>query len=292
MKKIEQLGKNKLELITNIYIFLMILVFPLIVDKTGFFRILECKWKSFIIITSIYIIGIIIVNLYYLLFHKIKLYNKRLSIIEWSAILFLIINVLSYLFSPYRGTHNLLLGTGRGEGLIVSSLYILSFLFVAHFGKFDKRHILYFSVSSVLVSFIVILQFIGFNPFNMYQDGIGTHNVSFMATIGNIDFISAYYTITLTISCMALLFLNNNKNEIIIHFISILFGSFIFNIIEVDSGKVAFLAVFLLIVPFVFKNNKNLSTGLKIVATVLLAIAINMFINVEYHYDLGKLGFY
>ena len=126
----------------------------------------------------------------------------------------------------------------------------------------------------------------------MYQDGIGTHNVSFMATIGNIDFISAYYTITSTISCMALLFLDNNKYEKIIHYISILFGSFIFNIIEVDSGKVAFLVVLLLVLPFVFKNNKNLSTGLKIVATVLLAIAINMFINVEYHYDLGKLGFY
>ena len=57
------------------------------------------------------------------------------------------------------------------------------------FGKFKKRYILYFSVSSILINTIAILQYIGFNPFNMYQNGIGTHNVSFMATIGNISFI-------------------------------------------------------------------------------------------------------
>ena len=126
----------------------------------------------------------------------------------------------------------------------------------------------------------------------MYQDGIGTHNVSFMTTIGNIDFISAYYTITLTISASALLFKENTKYEKIIHYISILFGSFIFGIIEVSSGKVAFLGITLLMLPFIFKNNNRLSTFIKIVAIILLGIAINMFINVEYHYDLAKLGFY
>ena len=292
MKKIERSNNRLLETITDIYIFLIIIIFPLIVDKTGFFNILECKWRSYVAISGLYILAVILINVYYLIRYKIKLYKKKLTMIEWSAIIFLGINILSFLFSPYLKDYNLLLGTGRGEGLIVSGLYILSFLFVTHFGKFKTRHINYFSISAILVSFIAILQFIGFNPFNMYQDGIGTHNVSFMATIGNIDFISAYYVITLTISAMALLFLDNNRYEKIMHYVALLFGSFIFNIIEVTSGKVAFLFVALIILPFAFKDNKKLSTSLKIVATILLSIAINMFINVEYHYDLGRLGFY
>ena len=292
MKKEKKQSPKILETLTNIYIFLIVIIFPLIVDKTGFFKILECKWKSYVSISCIYIISIIIINIYYLFRYKIKLYKKKLTPIEWSAIIFLIINILLFIFSPYLGKENLLLGPGRGEGLIVSVLYILSFLFVAHFGKFNKKHIIYFSISSILVSTIAILRFVGFNPFNMYQDGIGTHNVSFMTTIGNVDFISAFYVITLTISATALLFLENNKYEKLIHYISILFGSFIFNIIEVDSGKVAFLFVILIILPYAFKDNIKLSTTLKIVSLFLLSIAINMFINIEYHYDLAKLGFY
>ena len=88
------------------------------------------------------------------------------------------------------------------------------------------------------------------------------------------------------------MFLNNDKYEKIIHYTSILFGSFIFNIIEVNSGKVAFLAIVLVLLPFAFKDNNKLSTTLKIIALILLSIAINMFINIEYHYDLGRLGFY
>ena len=285
-------GKHLIESITNVYIFLMIIIFPLIVDKTGFFKILECKWYSYVAITTIYILFIIIINIFYLITKKIKLYKKRITIIEWSAIIFLILNILSFVFSPYLKKYNLLLGVGRGEGMIVSALYILSFLFISHFGKFNKKHIIYFSISSIIVSGIGVLQFVGFNPFNMYQDGIGTHNVSFMTTIGNVDFISAYYTIMLTISVSALLFIDNTKYERIIHYISILFGSFIFQIIEVNSGKVAFLGIAIILLPFILKNNKNMAIFLKIISLILLSIAINMFINVEYHYDIGKLGFY
>ena len=128
MKKKNE-AQNNLELITNIYIFLIVIVFPLIVDKTGFFKILECKWKSYVVISSVYIFSIIIINLYYLIYHKIKLYQKKITITSKLAIIFLIINILSFIFSPYLKTHNLWLGTGRGEGLIASSLYIISFIF-------------------------------------------------------------------------------------------------------------------------------------------------------------------
>ena len=116
------------------------------------------------------------------------------------ALMFLLLNIISYFMSPYLKVHDLFIGVGRKEGLLTSSLYILSFLYVSYFGEFKKKYILYFSISSILINVVAILQFVGFNPFNMYQNGIGTHNVSFMATIGNIDFISAIYTILLTVS--------------------------------------------------------------------------------------------
>ncbi len=284
---------NIFEKITDIYIFIIIILFPLMVDKTGFFKILECKYICFVSISTIYIIITTIIYLYY----KIKKNNlikfKKLSAIQYLAIIFLIVNIGSCFLSPFFKDYNLFIGVGRGEGLITSVLYILTFLYVSYFGKFKKKYILYFSISSILVNTIAILQFIGFNPFNMYQDGIGTHNVSFMATIGNIDFISALYTILLSVSFSAYIFLENNKkHEKIIHLLSLFMGSFILFIIDVLSGKLAFAVILVILLPFLFKNNIRLSKFLKCIAIILLSIVTNIILNVEYHYDLGKLGFY
>lgn len=282
---------NILEKITDIYIFIIILLFPLMVDKTGFFKILECKYRCFVSISTIYFTITTIIFIIGILKKKITI--KKLTKIQYLAIVFLIINIISCFASPFFKNHNLFIGVGRGEGLITSILYILTFLYVSYFGKFKKKYILYFSISSILINSIAILQFIGFNPFNMYQEGIGTHNVSFMATIGNIDFISALYTMLLSISFSAFIFLDDNKKkENIIHLISLFMGSFILLIIDVLSGKLTFGVILIILLPFIFKNNIRLSKFLTCIAIILLSIVTNIILNVEYHYDLGRLGFY
>ncbi len=277
--------------ITDIYIFIIIILFPLLVDKTGFFRILECKYRYFVSISTTYIIITTIIFIYNLIKKKEK--PKKLTIIQQLSLIFLLINIISCFISPFFTKYNLFEGVGRKEGLITSALYILTFFYVSYFGKFKKRYILYFSISSVLLSTIGILQFIGFNPLNMYQEGIGTHNVSFLTTIGNIDFISALYTILLTISFCAYIFNEDNKKyENIIHLLSILLGSFIIDIIDVSSGKLAFAITIVLILPFIYNNNQRLARFLRCISLILLGIVTNIIINVEYHYDLGRLGFY
>ena len=292
----DSLNKEKtiLEVLADIYIFITILVFPLIVDKTGFFHILECKWYSYVTIATTYIVVNIVVILYFLLFKKTNVFKKsKLSIIQWLAIIFLAVNVLSCFISPFFSKYNLFIGVGRGEGLIAMSLYILSFLCVSLFAKFKKRYITYFSIASILLNIIAILQYIGFNPFNMFQNGIGTHNVSFMTTIGNVDFISALYCILLSVSVGAYIFLDDSKRwEKIVYIISILMGFFIIGIIDVQSGKVAFFATLLLILPFIILNNKRLSKFLIVISTIIMSYCTNIIINPEYHYDLHKLGLY
>ncbi len=291
MRSIKGKSENILSKITDIYIVLLLILFPLMVDKTGFFKILEHKYRCFVSISTAYICITTIIYMYLLSKKQIKL--KKLTIIQKLSLIFLIINIVSTLASPYLKQYNLLIGEGRGEGLITSILYILTFLYISYFGKFKKKYILYFSISSILINLIAILQFIGFNPLNMYQDGIGTHNVSFMATIGNIDFISALYTILLSISFVSYILLEDNKKyENIIHLCSLFMGSFIIDIIDVSSGKLAFAITLLIILPQILQNNQSLSKFLKCIATILSSIMINIILNVEYHYNIGKLGFY
>ena len=282
-----------LEMLAEIYIFALIIIFPLIVDSSGFFHIFECKWYSFLVISLTYAVANIFTILYYLVFKKTNiLENIKLNIIQWSAITFLLINVISCFISPFFKKYNLFIGVGRGEGLITTSIYVITFLLVSLFGKFKKRHILYFAISSILLNVIAILQYIGFNPFNMYQLGIGTHNVSFMSTIGNIDFISALYCILLSISFGAYIFLDDLKlYEKIIYILSIAMGFFIIGIINVQSGKLAFIITLIIILPFIITNNKRLSKFLIVLSSVLFSYCFNMIINPEYHYSIGKLKF-
>ena len=281
------------EILTDVYIFIMIIIFPLIVDKTGFFHILECKWYSFVSIASTYVILNVLIFLYYLIFKRVKIYKSiKLSIVHYLALAFLLVNIISCFISPFFKNYDLFIGVGRGEGLIAMSLYCLSFFFVSLFSKFKRRYITYFTISSIFVSLICILQYIGFNPFNMFQKGIGIHNVSFMGTIGNVDFISAMYCLLLPVSFSTYIFLeDSSKYEKILCILSIIMGFFIIGIIDVQSGKVAFLGTLILIIPFIITNNKRLSRLLVMISAVLSAYWVNLIINPEYHYDMQKLIF-
>ena len=141
-----------------------------------------------------------------------------------------------------------------------------------------------------MVSLIAILQYIGFNPFNMYQDGIGTHNVSFIGTIGNIAFVSAFYCIYLTVSMATFVFLENDKTyRKIIHLLSIYMGFFIFEVLDVLGGAVAFSATLVFTIPFIITNSKRLSRLLVVGAMILLGYLTNIIVNPVYYYDIGKL---
>lgn len=294
MKEYINKEKKILEVISDIFIFTMLLIFPFIVDKTGFFNILECKWYSFVSIATTYVVINIMVILYYLFFKKVNIFkNKKFTIIQWLALSFLLVNTISCFISPFFKDYNLFIGVGRGEGLIVISLYTLTFIFASMFSKFKKRYINYFSITLVIMSLIEVLQYIGFNPFNMYQDGIGTHNVSFMGTIGNVDFISAFYCILLGVSVGSYLFLEDNKKwEKVLNIIAIFLGFFIIGIIDVQSGKVALFGTLVIIIPFIIMTNKRLSRFLIVLASFLMAYCTNVILNPEYHYDTEKLGLY
>ena len=158
------------------------------------------------------------------------------------------------------------------------------------FGEFKERYIVYFSVASITVSSVAILQYIGFNPFNMYQNGIGTHNVSFIGTIGNIAFVSAFYCIYLTISMASYVFIEEEKKYIkIIHLLSIYMGFFIFEVLDVLGGAVAFCGTLVLTIPFIITNSKRLSRLLIVGAMILLGYLTNIIVNPVYYYDIGKL---
>lgn len=291
MNKFDRNGNIILELLSEIYIAVMILIFPLIVNKTGFLNILECKWHSYLLIATIYIGSVIVIILYYRVIKVVNcLKGIKLTKAQWCIIMFLIINILSCCLSPFVKKYNLLIGVGRGEGLLMICLYSVTFLFISLFGKFKKRFLVYFSISSILVSTIIVLQTIGFNPFNMYQGNNGIHNISFRGTIGNVDFVSAIYCIFLSVSFTSYVFLkNNNKIDNVIHLLSIFLGAYVFGTIEVQSGKVTFIFTLFILIPLIFTSSEKLSKFLRVMSLILLAYCTNVIINPIFDYKINSL---
>ena len=139
MEEIDFFDKRKkvLDRLTEIYIFVIIVIFPLCVDSTGFFRILECKYRTFLIIGVTYLALSLIILIYYYIFHKIKIIkNIKLSKVQYVVLAFWGINAISCAFSPYFEKYDLFIGVGRGEGLINMTLYCFTFLAITMFGKF------------------------------------------------------------------------------------------------------------------------------------------------------------
>ena len=60
-----KIGNKILHIITEVFVAVMLIVFPLLVDSTGFFRILELKWYSHLTIVSTYIFAILSVLIYF-----------------------------------------------------------------------------------------------------------------------------------------------------------------------------------------------------------------------------------
>ena len=290
MKLISKIKQNLFSLLTEIYVAIIVIIYPLIVDSTGFFKILECKYRYFVLISVTYVALMLILVIYNAIFDKDNIKKSvKFGKVQIAILAFLFLNVISCMLSPYFKEYNLFVGIGRGEGLISIALYSVSFLLISMFGRFNKRYIFYFVISSILISSICIIQYIGFNPFNMYQDGIGTHNVSFIGTIGNVDFVSAMYTIMLTLSVSVFVFLDTKKYFKILCLISIYFGFFIFEVLDVLSGAVGFALTLILVLPYIITNSKRLYRLLIIISTILLGYITNLILNPVYHYDKGML---
>ena len=275
--------ENKLiNKITNIYLIILIVIFPLLVSSKGYENILEVKYYSFIFIVVSYFLLSIIVYFYELIIRNNNiLKGYKFTILDYLVLGYLLINIISTIFSPYKNL-DLLKGLGRGEGLLIVFIYVLLYFLISLFGKFDKKIFNYFSISSLLVSLIGILQFFGFNPLNLYKGISGPYNMSYMSTIGNIDFLSAYYTITISMTSLCYIFKDNNKKEKMLYLLSLICNIFIFLIINVDSGKVAFLLLILVMLPYIIKNNIRLGRFLNILAIIILGYFINYFIDMRY----------
>ena len=180
------------ERLTGLYALFLLTAFVLWTPATGYSPIVAPKHRLFLISAGVYFLGLGAVCLYRRQWPQVP--KTVLWLTGGLALWFL----LSSLLSEYPEL--VWLGDRRREGALTLFLYLAIFLAMAAFGKLGRLHAYGAAVTGVLLFILILPQFLGYNPLNLYPEGLCFHDRGarysgeYLGTIGNSDLLSALLT--------------------------------------------------------------------------------------------------
>lgn len=183
---------------TRIYIYVMLMVYPVFTGFAGYANITTSKLVFFIAATVLWLALLLVCSVIYRSFGE-----KRLNIIQILMLVYLGFCCISALFSPLKSF--VLTGAGRFDGLLETALYVCIFLGVSRYAMPERGFVYALAISVTLCCVAAILQFLGYNPLNLFPDGYnyydkGTlYSGEFLGTIGNANLFSAFLALCLPI---------------------------------------------------------------------------------------------
>ncbi|NCC68013.1 MAG: hypothetical protein EOM14_07430, partial [Clostridia bacterium] len=244
--------------ITDKYIFLMLLVYPLFVWYKGYVNLTVSKFAFFACMTGLWLIALLIGMV------KARLRIKKLSAAQWYAVLYLVVCIVSATASPYFSSTAI--GAGRFDGLLTTFLCIAVFLGVSAFARPKKSYVAALAVSMALCCVIAVLQLLGYNPLGLYPgsysyyDGGYEYSGEFLGTIGNADLFSAY--LCLCVPLFAGLYIAEKKRPV--WFLPVIaLGVFCAFACKVSAGKLAMGLSLIVMLPVIVSDAFRLRRALE-----------------------------
>lgn len=196
------------EFITSIFIVLLLTLYLFYFDATGYLSLFAAKASVFRILSVSYIVSVIMLLLECLLMKTMQLSDlrdgwKNLSLSQYAVVLYFLFTVISALLSPH--SEYVWFGATRGEGVVTIFLYCAVFFLVSQFFKVRSWMLALLGGSVTLFSLLCIMQLHGENPFGLYPEGLNyfdaykAYSGAYLGTIGNVDFVSAFYCLVIPI---------------------------------------------------------------------------------------------
>lgn len=199
--------------ITGLYGLFMLTGFLLWAPKTGYQRIVDPKHKLFLISFGVFLGLLALAFVFRTVTSKKQRCRFPAAPSPFSALklpLFLALGLtlwffLSSLCSSYPEA--VWLGSKRNEGFFTLLIYLLIFALCALFWNPGKVHRWGAALSGMLIFFMVLAQFLGFNPLGLYPGELTFHHRGlrytgeYLGTIGNSGLLGS----ALTVLCLYLL---------------------------------------------------------------------------------------
>lgn len=196
--------------VTAIYVFLMLVVYPLYYQNK-YYNIGNAKWNFFSILT--FGAGIILITASFIhfivLLHRhefVKAFGKlQFSVTDRFVFLYFVCVLISTLLSPYK---NLVIWGSQGwhMGMVAQICFVIIYYFVSRYWKWDKSAVILCLVTAFIVFLLAVLMRFRIDPLNMYKDLDEQYVVNFLSTIGQITWYSSYVVLLLPLGIFAFWF--------------------------------------------------------------------------------------
>ena len=258
---------GKRQTVTNLYIFCMLLFFPLFTGLRGYAAITASKYYFFAVLTLLWLFSLAGIEIA----GRVRPARLELSGIFALALLFVLF--LSGALSPMR--EYVFWGAGRYDGLCSSALYILVFLGVSRYGALGQEHIFALGTSVCVCGVVSLLQLLGLDPLWLfpgdltYYDAGVRYSGVFLGTLGNVDILAAYLSLALPVLLGA--FTVSDDRSLRLSLIPIFWSAFMLAAAGTAGGLLACLAAAALMFPVLAVSVRRLSRLLLALGVCCLA---------------------
>ena len=240
-----------LENVTVVYVFVMLVIFPFLMDTNLYYKITRAKFVWFTALTLLYIAATLFaMGLTYLNKRNAALRKSegriKLSFAQITVIIYMICGILSAINSEFGSA--VILGQGRYEGLFSMLLYGTAFVFVAFWGEYDEiipKGLAIFGISEGL---FVVYQLSGLP----IPAGLSHFATGFVGTFGNIDCMGGMVALTVPAMVAAYVVMDWKRRYLLLIAIYILM--FAEGYVWVDSGLVGLAVAHLIALPFLIHD--------------------------------------
>ena len=273
-----------LQRLTSIYLALLLTVFLLAFPPGGYVTIPEFKYSLFLLICGGYVATIAILRMIYMLtgtqpLGKIREKQKSIPIATKFLLGFLLVTIISSLFSVYPGTFR---GTFRQEGVLTIGIYVLSCVFVSIYFRPKKWMLFLFGTVVGLVSTLALIQLTGANPFMLYPAGHNYYGANiyysgaFLSTIGNAGLLGGFVSLAAGVLAMALIKFDFRERWCLAlpFFLTVL----LICSMDIDAAFLALAAGLILMLPIAVTGRKTLVNTLLVLAIVIAAFALSQIL--------------
>ena len=268
IKKINSIDFSK-EQIINFLLHIVVIIVPFIIfdfDLLGINKDVSKGHSQYLEgkVFFLLLIGILLIILGIMTLRKINLPNII-------SLIFLLTIFIASVFSDYK--YVAFIGSpNRGEGFFMIFVYVIIFILASHYFKPGKITIRIIFISSVLMSLIALIQFLGFDlvAYILKFSQPAIHDA--VGTLGNRNFMGTYTLIFLILSMSIYIF--KGKKEYLVYAV--------FNFIGLMSSLtrgcwIAFIIVSIIGTFFIIKRKDCLKRVLLLVSALLVMfVGINL----------------
>ena len=267
---------------TDLFVMLTFGFFPLVLGlgEYGYNNIMSTKALVWLLLTatwSVYLGSVF-------LWGKVRglPFPVRFHWIQWVAVAFLAVNVVSAILSGHAKESFLRISSSNTNSVIIIGSYVAAFLGVSLFGIMRRKYIWALAISMSISGIISLLQIAGLNPLSLFPTGLsyydkgGAYDGVFLGTMGNIDHLSAI--LCLAIPALVIYALRSQIAWDKLLLIPAAVSLYVLLSSDVDAGKVGLMGCIVVVLPVVFRGrNAAKIAGVCCFAAIALGLVVLYF---------------